>query len=181
MEMSPSLLVGIERAILSAIVFEPEIFSDISNKLQSKDFYLPFHQYIFDAMVELEKEDKPIDEEFLKRKLTKKERFDDVAMLEVLTATPITNYEAYIEEIKEEKTKRELKKLGLVINKHLEDGKSSNEILSILLNSAEELSISSENIKKTKMNDIEAKEPEFYIKGVGFTLLSLKENQLTSF
>ncbi len=63
--------INIERAGLSAIIFDPEIFEDILSKLKSKDFYLPFHQYLFEAMEDLSRGDKPIDEEFLKSKIYK--------------------------------------------------------------------------------------------------------------
>lgn len=49
---------NIERAVLSAIIFDPQIFEDIATSLKVKDFYLPFHQYIFKAMEELAREDK---------------------------------------------------------------------------------------------------------------------------
>jgi len=117
--MSDSLYnINIERAVLSAIIFDPEIFEDILVKLKPKDFYLPFHQYLFEAMEELSKEDKPIDEEFLRVKLTKLKRFDEVAMLEVLATNPIANTDAYVEEIKSRSTKRALASLATTI-KHL--------------------------------------------------------------
>ncbi len=47
-------------------------------KLKPKDFYLPFHQHLFNAMEELFREDKPIDEEFLKNKLRRQKVFDEV-------------------------------------------------------------------------------------------------------
>ena len=54
---------NIERAVLSAIIFDPETYEEIASKLLSHDFYLPFHQHIFAAMEELNREEKPIDEE----------------------------------------------------------------------------------------------------------------------
>jgi len=63
--------------------------------LKPKDFYLPFHQHLFNAMEELFREDKPIDEEFLKNKLRRQKVFDEVAMLEVLATDPISNTDAY--------------------------------------------------------------------------------------
>lgn len=38
---------NIERAVLSAILFDPQIFEEIAAKLQAHDFYLPFHQHMF--------------------------------------------------------------------------------------------------------------------------------------
>jgi len=52
---------NIERAVLSAIIFDPEIYEEIAAKLSHQDFYLPFHQHVFSAMEELSREEKPID------------------------------------------------------------------------------------------------------------------------
>ena len=108
---------NIERAVLSAIIFDPEIFEDIASKLEPHDFYLPFHQHVFIAMGELDREDKPIDEEFLKNRLVRKKEFDEVAMLNMLSANPISNTDAYIEDIKSSSTKRALATLATTIKK----------------------------------------------------------------
>ncbi len=108
---------NIERAVLSAIIFDPEIFEDIASKLEPHDFYLPFHQHVFIAMEELDREDKPIDEEFLKNRLVRKKEFDEVAMLNMLSANPISNTDAYIEDIKSSSTKRALATLATTIKK----------------------------------------------------------------
>ena len=62
---------NIERAMLSAILFEAELFEEVSFKLKSTDFYLPFHVKVFEAMQELVVSNKPIDEIFLKSILIK--------------------------------------------------------------------------------------------------------------
>ena len=69
---------NIERAVLSAIIFDPEIYEEVAAKLKPHDFYLPFHQHLFAAMEELSHEEKPIDEEFLRSKLQNKGKFDEV-------------------------------------------------------------------------------------------------------
>ncbi|MEY3002206.1 MAG: hypothetical protein RLZZ428_581 [Pseudomonadota bacterium] len=38
--------INIERAVLSAIIFDPEIYEEIAAKLKPHDFYLPFHQHV---------------------------------------------------------------------------------------------------------------------------------------
>jgi replicative DNA helicase len=91
---------NIERAVLSAIVFDPEIYEEIAAKLNYQDFYLPFHQHVFTAMEDLSRNEKPIDEEFLRSKLVGMGKFDEVAMLELLSANPISNTSAYLGEIK---------------------------------------------------------------------------------
>ena len=108
---------NIERAVLSAIIFDPQIFEEIASKLQSHDFYLPFHQHVFTEMEELLREDKPIDEEFLKTKLHAKGNFDEVAILDILSANPISNTNAYLDEIKARSSKRSLVTLATTIKK----------------------------------------------------------------
>ena len=106
---------SIEQAILSAIIFEPEIFQEVFENLEVEDFYIPFHQNIFKAMEILDNEDKPIDEQFLKIKLEQNNQFNEFEMLELLTANPISNFSSYFDEIREMRRKRELKKLSLKI------------------------------------------------------------------
>jgi replicative DNA helicase len=124
---------NIERAVLSAIIFDPQIFEEIAAKLKAHDFYLPFHQHIFTAMEDLTRENKPIDEEFLKTKLRSGGNFDEVALLDVLSANPITNTDAYLGEIKSRATKRALATLATTIKKvTLEDDLPTEEIMNLV-------------------------------------------------
>ncbi|NPA28174.1 MAG: replicative DNA helicase [Epsilonproteobacteria bacterium] len=108
---------NIERAVLSSIIFDPEIYEEVASVLKPRDFYLPFHQHLFEAMQELFERELPIDEEFLKKELEKKGKFDEVAMVEVLSANPITNTKAYVNEIKSLSNKRALINLTTEIKK----------------------------------------------------------------
>jgi replicative DNA helicase len=124
---------NIERAVLSSIIFDPQTYEDIASKLNSHDFYLPFHQYLFEAMEELSREDKPIDEEFLKAKLESKGKFDEVAMLDILSANPISNTNAYISEIKAKSSKRALASLATEIKKvTLEDDLPAEDVMNLV-------------------------------------------------
>ncbi len=107
--------INIERAVLSSVIFEPSIYEDVASRLKSSDFYLPFHRHIFETMEELEREELPIDEEFLKKKLSHKKRFDEEAFFEILSTNPLANTSVYIDEIKEKAIKRELIKLTSTI------------------------------------------------------------------
>ena len=51
--MNSSHQINIERALLSSIFFEPDIFEDVLGVLKSSDFYLVEHQKIFKAMEDL--------------------------------------------------------------------------------------------------------------------------------
>ena len=108
---------NVERAVLSAIIFDPQIYEEVAAVLKPEDFYLPFHQYLFASMEELYNKDLPIDEEFLKNELSKLRKFDEVAMIEVLSANPITNTKAYVQEIKDYSNKRSLVTLATEIKK----------------------------------------------------------------
>jgi len=124
---------NIERAVLSAIIFDPEILEDIAAKLKPHDFYLPFHQYLFEAMEELFVEEKPVDEEFLRKKLHSKGKFDEVAMIDILSANPITNTKAYLEEIKAKANKRSLVTLATEIKKvTIEDDLDATEVMNLV-------------------------------------------------
>ncbi|NEW61405.1 replicative DNA helicase [Sulfurovum sp. bin170] len=124
---------NIERAVLSAIIFDPQIFEEIASKLQSHDFYLPFHQHLFRAMEELSREDKPIDEEFLKSKLNSTKNYDEVALLDVLASNPISNTDAYLGEIKSRSSKRALATLATTIKKvTIEDDLPVDEVMNLV-------------------------------------------------
>lgn len=103
--------INIERSVLSSILFNPETFEDVAAVLKGKDFYLPSHRYIFETMEACEREDLPIDEEFIKKKLNQQSRFDEDAMLEILSTNPLPATKAYVEEIREKAIKRELVQL----------------------------------------------------------------------
>ncbi len=108
---------NVERAVLSAIIFDPEIYEEIAAVLKPEDFYLPFHQHLFSAMESLFEQELPIDEEFLRKELSKNDKFDEVAMVEVLSANPISNTKAYVKEIKDYANKRSLITLATQIKK----------------------------------------------------------------
>lgn len=121
--------INIERAVLSSIFFNPEELEDVLGVLKPKDFYLPAHKAIFEAIVKLHSEDMPIDEDFVRNRVDKKDVNDGV-LLEILSANPITNTTAYVKEIKDASVKRELATLATTIKKvAIEDEISANEAL----------------------------------------------------
>ena len=121
--------INIERAVLSSIFFNPEELEDVLGVLKPKDFYLPAHKAIFEAIVKLHSEDMPIDEDFVRNRVDKKDVNDGV-LLEILSANPITNTAAYVKEIIDASVKRELATLATTIKKvAIEDEISANEAL----------------------------------------------------
>ncbi len=122
-----------ERSILSSIVFEPAQFDELSSLLKVDDFYLPAHQDIFNAMIKLLQKDQPIDEEFIKKELVTAKKFDEQIMLEILSANPISNTKAYVEEIKDKSLKRHLLTLTTEIKRvTVEEELPSAEVVDIV-------------------------------------------------
>jgi replicative DNA helicase len=133
---------NIERAVLSSILFDPSIYEDVAAKLKPVDFYLPDHKIIFESMGELEKADKPIDEEFLKKVLTQKEKFNEDIFIEIISSNPLSNSEAYIDEIKEKSVKRELVKLTTDIKSvAVDQDLPSSEVLDLVQKKLYEISM----------------------------------------
>ncbi len=122
-----------ERSILSSIIFEPSQFDELSTALKKDDFYLPAHQDIFGAMMTLLQKDEPIDEEFIKKELIKMKKFDEQVMLEILSANPISNTRAYVNEIKDKSLKRHLLTLTTEIKRvTVEEELPSAEVVDIV-------------------------------------------------
>ncbi|WP_456380940.1 replicative DNA helicase [Hydrogenimonas sp.] len=121
---------NIERAVLSTVIFDPQQYEEIAAQLKPEDFYHPFHQYLFEAMEELFRSDQPIDEEFLKEKLIHRNRFDEAAFLDILSANPLSNTHAYIKEIKAKAQKRALVTLATEIKKlTIEDDLPAEDVM----------------------------------------------------
>ncbi len=107
---------NIERAVLSSILFNPELIEDVLGIVKPSDFYLSAHQKVFDVMEKLNQEDLPIDEEFIKKRVDNKE-VDESIIIEILSANPTPNIMAYVKEIKDGSVKRELSTLATDIHK----------------------------------------------------------------
>ncbi len=133
---------NIERAVLSSILFDPSLYEEVASVIKPKDFYLPFHQHIFNAMGELEREEQPIDEEFLQKKLSSEDRFNEDAFVEVISTTPLSNSSAYVDEIKNRAIKRELIRLTSDIKSvTLEQDLPSDDVLDLIQKKLYEISL----------------------------------------
>lgn len=148
--------INIERAVLSSIFFNPEELEDVLGVLKPKDFYLPAHKAIFEAIVKLHSEDMPIDEDFVRNRVDKKEVNDGV-LLEILSANPITNTSAYVKEIKDASVKRELATLATTIKKvAIEDEISANEALDTIQGELYKISTNSATSELKDMQTVTA-------------------------
>jgi len=153
--MQTDSILNIERAVLSTIIFDPKRVYELES-LKIDDFYHPFHQALYKAMIELNEQDKPIDEEFLKEQLQKSNNFDEIIFLDVLSTTPISNLGIYAEEIREHSKALKIKELVLKIAKNIdEDTTNVNSAISYLEAELENLQKSDRSVaKKQKLSDM---------------------------
>jgi len=160
--MSELYDLNLERSLLSSIVFDNE--TKALHDLRASDFYLPFHGYVFDACLALYRKEYPIDESFLQKEL--KDKFDEVAMVEILAANPISNPTPYIKQIKDYAQKRDLLNLATLIKKSvIEDGKDALGVIDFAIKRAEQVAEGGAfGIARESIANIEKKETEFYLK-----------------
>lgn len=158
--------IAFERTILSSIIFEPSSFEDIIGLVKADDFYLPAHQKIYIAISTLFNADKPIDEEFLKNELVGMNCFDEMVMLEILAANPISNTKAYIEEMIEKSKVRQLIGLAGTIKKHaIEELDNSDSIISRVESDLEKIAdVNATDFGIINIEDIQDSETEFILK-----------------
>lgn len=110
--MTENYNLSFERCILSSLIFTPEKIDQYAYELRSSDFYMHTHKNIFEAIMSLEAQKKPVDEEFIKKVMLVSGTFDESAMLEVISTNPINNLKPYVDEIKGFAQKRALVLLG---------------------------------------------------------------------
>jgi len=152
-----------ERAILSSIIFDPETMEDIQEAgLSSADFYHPFHQKLFIALVYLY-EHSAIEENIIKQHMGKD--FDEIAMLDVLSSLAVSNTEIYIDKIKEYSQLREFKKLAYNILQKVEEENSLEETLHLVHDRLERVEEGKRDLfNMLPLDQIKAEEAEFICK-----------------
>lgn len=111
-EFDLSLLydLDMERAILSSILSNNDVLSEIFDTINKDDFYLKGHSDIFMAMIECLNSDQPIATTFLKNKLGQK--YDENILSDVMATSAIVDVMSYANELKEKSIKRSLLKIA---------------------------------------------------------------------
>ena len=106
--MSNNYNISAEQNVLSSLLYAPEKFDIHSKELTEDTFYLPSHKDIYKVMYNLHKNDKPIDEEFIKKDLMTMKKFDDRVMLEIMSIIANSYIMNYIVELQELHRNREI-------------------------------------------------------------------------
>lgn len=104
--------IGIERSLISAILFDPNILDDVQEEITIDDFGYVAHSKIFETICNLKKLDLPITEEFIRGKLSNNL---DNELFEIIATAPIIDIKSYIAEIKNLSLKRKLHSLANII------------------------------------------------------------------
>lgn len=140
--------INIERSVLNAILFDYELMVQLNEILKPSDLYLPAHQSIYKSMQQLFNDDLPIDEDFI-RKNTDQEEVSDSVIIEVLSANPVSNIMAYIQEIRESSKKRELAHIAIEIKKlTIDEDITSSEIAENIKGKLDNLEDDIENVEE---------------------------------
>jgi replicative DNA helicase len=128
-----------EQSVLGAILLDNRVMNDITDKIQADDFYQTRHKILFAAILELNRDNRPIDITTLTTVLKNKNQFLEVGgleyILEVSDAVPTTaNIEAYVAIVREKSIAR---KLIDTANKIALEATNGDITLDNLLDSAE--------------------------------------------
>lgn len=140
---------NIERSILSTIVFDPLVLEDAMMVIDENDFFLPAHRSIFAALVELDREKKAIDEEFLQLQLKRNKTWNEEVFSGVITANPLGNLTSYLEELKAYRQRRGLHYLSLNTSKALQSGKENEEIFNDISKTLDKISTHGTKVEPT--------------------------------
>ena len=115
--MDTVLDIGIERALLASIMYDPSILDSVCDILDKDDFGYPIHGEIFTTMIELNKLNLPISEEFIRNRANKNIENE---MVEILSNSSMLDYMSYAKVIKDLSIKRSLRKLAIKITQQAE-------------------------------------------------------------
>lgn len=128
-----------EQCVIGSIIVEEQTLVPVAEILDREDFYIDAHKVIYDSMIELGNERKPIDMITLTNKLKEKGYLDQVGGVTYLTSItnmiPTTsNVKVYAEIVKKNSTLRRLIKAS---NDIISMGYEASDSLDDILNVAE--------------------------------------------
>ena len=123
-----------ESSVLGAILIDKDAIGLVSNIIFPKDFYSDLNGAIYDAMLSLYEEGKPIDVVTLSQRIKKNkkiEKVDSSYLSDLVNTVPTAaNIEQYADMIKESSTKRSLITVGTQIAENaFTEGKEISELL----------------------------------------------------
>lgn len=133
--MVTKFLINTEKSVLCTFLFDYSTFKKLHTELKQESFYNLAYGEIFQTMKDLHKQDLPIDEDFINKELQKEGKNLEAPLIEILTATSVSNVTAYIKEIQNAHIDRSVKQLSIELQK----GTLSLNDFKLKLNKAETL------------------------------------------
>lgn len=115
-----------ERTILSTIIFDPIKLHDIIDSIKPHHFYIHGHQVVYQAMIDLDRSGKPIDESYIDKQTSGKIQ---QVIAEIMIANPAANVMPYTTDMIEMWAKREIRRLSTLIQQSVEADKSSEMMI----------------------------------------------------
>ena len=100
-----------EQSVIGAILLDNRLLTEISDRLSADDFYQVRHQILYGVMMELYRENRPIDLTTITTRLKDRNQFIEVGgleyLIEISEAVPTTaNVNAYVEIVREKSARR---------------------------------------------------------------------------
>ena len=154
---------NIESTVISSLIYTPALVDKYFSNLHEKLFFLPLHIKIIKIIIELNKNDKIIDEEIIRNKLGKEYESD---LIYIITKTPLNRLDDYIEILEDYSIKRDIQSLALEINKSLQGSTTGLELQAKVTNLTTALTSSTklDIFDIQNIQNIEEKEVEFICK-----------------
>ncbi|MFC1635221.1 AAA family ATPase [Planctomycetota bacterium] len=129
-----------EAAVVASVIIDPDCITVVCDIVSANDFYFPEYKIIFQTVLRLRDDDKPIDGVLVRDRLEERKRLDEIGGVEflrdVLESVPSSaNAKHYAEIVKEKAQRRRLyravEKIHKVIDSDRPVGKSVSEIKEI--------------------------------------------------
>ena len=135
----PPHAIEAEACLLASMTLDKDVIGEIVQKVDRTSFYLADHQIIFDALVELWNQNKPIDAVLLRDELSKKQMLEEIggtaAIAEILGSVPSAAHALHYAQVVRDKAM--LRSLIDASNKTLQDAYSPHETVEQVVDRAE--------------------------------------------
>ena len=164
-----------ENAVLAAIIFDPEILDSLD--VMPIDFSSTFNRNLMYTIRKLEKNEEPIEDGFIRRLMEKDNTFNENEFIEILSASPMSDVNAYINVVREntKKQKFNIELAKIIDNKNHDDISVIGEKITMLSDT-----LSSFNDKKVNLVNtftLKAVKPTFLLDD----FLPLQEREINLF
>lgn len=146
-------MISIERTVLSSFLSDYNLFEKYHKELNKNSFCFEAHKHIYESMLELLKQNMPIEEEFIRKKLDKSIVVNDEIFIDIMSSNPILNPLQYIKQIQSNHQQRELLNFSSSVKKLLlTDNLSNKEVIFKLTNEFSKVSSMYETNDKKESN-----------------------------